>query len=355
MMVNLVTLLGGLPTAVLLLVLVVALVVLATGADLLVDEAVALSRRFKVPPVVIGATIVSLGTTLPEAAVSVVGAIKGNAELALGNAVGSIIVDTGLILGLAALIKPLPLDRAVVNRQGWIQLGAGVLLVLACFPWSTPGQVFQTDGGGVLAQWVGWVFCGLLGLYLFASLRWSRSTARGGSPAGASTAVEEDSEGDVHRPVWVILAVFVVGVVLVVGSAQILIPTVEITALRLGVPDAIIAATLVAFGTSLPELVTALTAVRKNRGALAVGNVIGADILNVLFVAGVSAAVVPGGLAAGPQFFQFLFPAMLFLLVIFRVGVFVCGSHLSRRFGGLLVGGYLVVLVLSYLTGVSMH
>lgn len=354
MIFDLMNLLSGLPTLALLAILVVSLLVLAKGADMLVDEAVALSLRFKVPPVVIGATIVSLGTTLPEAAVSVMGALHGNPELALGNAVGSIIADTGLILGLAAIIKPLPLERSVVNRQGWIQLGAGFLLVLACFPWSNPSQVFNPEAGGVLPQWMGWVFCLLLVAYLYATLRWSKLSKEDAANAAPLLEVPDPAEQN-GRPVWLVFLKFALGVGLVVGTSQILIPTVELTAERVGVPDAIIAATLVALGTSLPELVTAITAVRKNQGALAVGNVIGADILNVLFVAGVSAAVTPGGLAAGIHFFVFLFPSMLFLLIVFRIGIYVCGSHLSRGFGFVLLGGFVAVMILSYTVGISLH
>ena len=112
-----------------------------------------------------------------------------------------------------------------------------------------------------------------------------------------------------------------------------LIPGVAEAARRLSVPDSIIAATLVAFGTSLPELVTAIKASIRGHGELAVGNVIGADILNVLFVAGAAAAVTPGGLLAGPQFFKILFPAMVFILLVFRVGVIFSGKAMKRSFG----------------------
>jgi cation:H+ antiporter len=142
---------AALPLWALLLVIVVALLVLAKGADLLVGEAVVLSERWGVPKIVIGATIVSLGTTLPEAAVSVMAAINGNPGLALGNAVGSVITDCGLILGLCALIRPLPLEARVVNRQGWLQLGSGVALVLLCLPWSNLGVTFSR--GSSLPQW----------------------------------------------------------------------------------------------------------------------------------------------------------------------------------------------------------
>ena len=127
-------------------VIVVSLMVLGKAADWLVDAAVSLSERSGVPKVVIGATVVSLGTTAPEAAVSVLAAIQGSPGLALGNAVGSIICDTGLILGVATLIAPLRLDRTIVNRQGWIQLGAGLALVIFSFPFSRPAAVFLSGG-----------------------------------------------------------------------------------------------------------------------------------------------------------------------------------------------------------------
>lgn len=318
-------------------VIALALYAVAKGADLLVQEAVALSERWGVPKVVIGATIVSLGTTLPEAAVSVMAALKGNPALALGNAVGSIITDCGLILGIAALLSPLPLDRRVVNRQGWIQIGTGFALVLLCFPWMAPSTVFS--GGGNLPQWAGFLFVAVLVLYLVGTVfdaKRSRDLA---------VEVPDVEAGSTGKALLMLLA----GLVLVLAASHVLIPTVEITALRLGVPDAIIAATLVAFGTSLPELVTAVTAVRRGHGELAIGNVIGADILNVLFVAGLSAAVTPGGLDADPRFFWLLFPGMIALLVVFRVGIFFQRERLGRRFGMVLLGIYFGVTVLSYL------
>ena len=144
-------------------------------------------------------------------------------------------------------------------------------------------------------------------------------------------------------------------IAVIVVSAQILIPIVSIMAERLGIPKHIISATLVAFGTSLPELVTAITAVRRGHGELAVGNIIGADILNVLFVAGVSASATQGGLQADAQFFQFLFPAMVFILIIFRCGIFVSGDQLKRPFGIVLVGTWLLVTILSYVLSIAMH
>ncbi len=331
-------LMASLHWGLLFLLIAVTLYAIGKGADLLIEEAVTLSERWGVPKVLVGATIVSLGTTMPEAAVSVLAAIKGRAELALGNAVGSILCDTGLILGLAALIAPLPLDQRIVNRQGWLQLGAGMLLVLACLPVSTLHTTFVT--GGRLPQYVGVVFLLLLAAYLWLTVQWTYAET------GAGT-VEADGVTDTATS-WLVLVKLFVGIGIVVGSSWILIPAVREAALRINIPPSVIAATLVAFGTSLPELVTAVTAAWQGHGELAVGNVIGADILNVLFVAGAAAAVTAGGLPATPYFFHFLFPAMIFILVVFRLGISVSGSTLKRPFGLVLIISYLVVTILSY-------
>jgi cation:H+ antiporter len=238
---------------------------------------------------------------------------------------------------MAALLAPLPLERKVVNRQGWIQIGAGVLLVAFCIPWKSPSVAFSE--GGNLPQWSGFIMVGLLVLYILGTIHGAKQSRDFGLE------VEEIDAGSGKK----IFFTLGLGIVLVIGSSHVLIPTAEETALRLGVPEAIIAATLVAFGTSLPEFVTCLSAVRRNHGELAIGNVIGADILNVLFVAGLSAAVTSGGLDADPRFFRLLFPGMLALLVVFRVGVMVNKTHLGRGFGAVLLGIYLAITALSYL------
>ena len=289
-------------TLVLFLVIGVSLMVLSKGADLLVEEAVSLSVRWGIPKMIIGATIVSLGTTLPEATVSVLAAVNGNPDLALGNAIGSIIADTGLIIGISALLGRLPVDRSVVNRQGKLQLMAGFLLAIVALPF------FSKTGHGNISQIVGGIFILLLIAYIIITIRWSRTAH------GAMDQLEAEEEASLT----LVLLKLVFGVVLVVASSQILISSVEITAIRIGIPQGIIAATLVAFGTSLPELVTCVTAVRKGHGELAIGNVVGADILNVLFVIGSAAIVTKGGLDVPLIFYKLQIPAMLIILITFR-------------------------------------
>lgn len=320
-------------------VIVITIMVLGKSADWLVDAAVSLSERSRVPKVVIGATVVSLGTTAPEAAVSVLAAIQGSPGLALGNAVGSIICDTGLILGLASLISPLGLDRNIVNRQGWIQLGAGISLALLSVPFASPGTIFVS--GGNLPQRVGFLFLVSLAVYIYMSIRWARQDSAPWLP--------EELEHEIADTTPVILAKLIGSLALVLASATILIPAAAEAARRFSVPESIIAATLVAFGTSLPELVTAIKAAMRGHGELAVGNVIGADILNVLFVAGASAAVTPAGLVAEPHFFQVLFPTMILVLLVFRVGVIFSGDAMKRPFGIVLLAAYAFVTLVSYL------
>ena len=212
-------------------------------------------------------------------------------------------------------------------------------LVVACFPLSNAGQVFVE--GGRLPQWVGVVFLVALAVYMVLSIRWASS--------GAAVASEQGKAAGESGSLALVVLKLVGSLALVVLSAQVLIPTVQEAATRMEIPESIIAATLVAFGTSLPELVTAVTAARRGHGELAVGNVVGADILNVLFVAGASATATPAGLAAGGHFFVVLFPAMLFILLTFRIGIFVSGDSMKRPFGFVLLAAYGVYLVVSYL------
>jgi cation:H+ antiporter len=324
---------------ILLLVMAGSVAVLGRGADWLVDEAVAVSLRLRLSRAVIGATVVSLGTTTPETAVSVLAAVAGNSGLALGNAVGSIICDTGLILGIACVLQPLPINRPLVQRQGRIQIAAAVLLVLACIPWSRPAQMFVQ--GGQLPQLAGGLFLLLLLVYLIWSIR-AAGAAQRETQAEATTAA--------GKHFLLVFASLCGAIAVVVVSSSFLIATATELAARLHVPPSIVAATLVAFGTSLPEFMIAVTAARKGHGELAMGNVIGADILNVLFVTGAAAAVTRNGLRVEPHFFQLQFPAMLFVLAVFRLGVWRRdATHLSRRYGMILLGAYVLVTVISYL------
>ena len=320
--------------AISLMVLVVSLFTLSKGADWLVDSAVALSLKWGMPKMVIGATIVSLGTTLPEASVSTLAAIKGNADLALGNAIGSIIADTALIIGLAAMLGTVPVDKRLIRRQGTVQFSAALLLTLVSLPFFSPGRE------GKIYQWMGWIFVVLLACYMYISFHWAKESMKGGE----QKPVEEKKQ----KPLWLLLAWLAAGIAVVVLSSKVLIPAVEVSAIKIGIPQSIIAATLVAFGTSVPELVTAITAVRKGHGELAAGNIIGADILNVLFVLGVAAALTPSGIRVPVEFYYLQFPTMLLVLGIFRFCSTRQRSVITRVQGAVLFIFYAAYIILNF-------
>ncbi len=302
--------------------LVVSLGALILGADWLVDGASGLAIRAGIPKIIVGATIVSLGTTSPECAVSVTAAWSGEPGLALGNAVGSVIVDTALIFGMCSLIVRLPADRFVLNRHGWVQLGCGVLLAGLC------GLAYWRDGDdAVIGRNVGIGLLALLAMYLAVSIYWSRQHPHGepfqtpDELARKVPVTPETQETQKHVSPGFLVGLFVVGLVIVLLSSRVLVGSVTVLAERWGMPQVVIAATLVAFGTSLPELMVGVASVVKGHRELLVGNVLGADILNVLFVVGASAAAAPLPIVEdGHGVFLYLhLPAMLAVLVVFRV------------------------------------
>jgi len=333
-------LIAGFPTYALLLVVVVSIIVLSKGADWMVDGVVALAGRTGLPRVVIGATIVSLGTTMPEAFVSVMAAFMGNPGLALGNGVGSIIADTGLIFGFVCVAMVVPVNRFILNRTGWCQVGSATLLVVISL-----GALFIAKGEPMLTRPVGIFFLFLLGVYMYMTYRWGK---QGGAGLGEEEETDEELLG-IGQSLFMIVG----GLFLVVLAARVLVPCASQVAFRFGVPEDVIACTMVAFGTSLPELMTAIASVKKKVPEIALGNVVGADVLNCLFVIG--AAATARDLAIPPNFFHFHFPAMLIILWSFRV--FIAMSSKSGFFarwqGAYLLGVYLIYVVLQYALNVG--
>jgi len=323
----------GLSTPLLIILIVVSLFVLSKGADVLIDGVVSLARRTGIPRIIIGATIVSLGTTAPEAFVSVMAAWMGDPGLALGNGVGSIIADTGLIFGLSCVLVPMPVNRFVLNRTGWVQVGSATLLVII----SVMTLSFNKEGP-VLGRGIGFLFLLLLAGYLFATYLWAKQGVAG-------LGEEVDTSEMIGLPkTWVMI---VGGLVAVIAGARVLIPCAAEIADRVGVPEDVIAATMVAFGTSLPELMTAISAIRKGHPEITVGNIVGADVLNCLFVIGAAAVARP--LQIPGNFYTFHFPAMLVILYSFRGFIFMNRSGRFRRWQGIwLLGIYVFYVILQY-------
>lgn len=324
-------------TVVLLIIIVVCIAMLSKGADWMIDGVVDLASRTGLPKIVIGATVVSLGTTLPEAFVSVMAAYMGNPGLALGNGVGSIIADTGLIFGLSCILVAVPVNRFILNRTGWVQFGSATLLVVI-----SVGALLIADDGEqpMLPRWVGFLFLSLLVAYMYMTYRWARS---GGETGNGEMAIPSEDELMSLSRAWVMV---IGGLLLVVLGARVLVPAASEIAIRLSVPEDVIAATMVAFGTSLPELMTAIAAVRKGHPEITVGNIVGADVLNVLFVIGAAAAAAPLEIPA--NFYYFHFPAMLIILLSFRIFISMNQGVFHRWQGFWLLSVYLIYIILQY-------
>ena len=332
----------GAPGVILLVaVLAVSLIVLSKGADWLVEGAAQLAYRVGIPKIIVGATVVSLGTTSPEAAVSVLSAIRGDSGLALGNALGSVICNTGLIFGLSCLIaRPrLPMDRFILNRHGRLQFGSSVLLatlaVISLLPSGSGLFGVRLIEHLTISRPMGLLMVILLCGYMFISVFWARQ----------HPSLAEEAPRSTHNP-FICLGLMAVGLAMVVFSAECLVGSAKQLCILMKVPPSIIAATVVAFGTSVPELMTALSSMKKGHPEILVGNIMGANILNVLFVVGVSATASPLPLPKEVLYLQL--PVMLSILLLFQICVATNKKSFHRLCGLPLLLIYAAFIIVSY-------
>ena len=298
-----------------LLLLVAAFALLVKCADWMVEAAIDLARRMRVPPILIGIVIVSIGTTTPELAVSVSAALDGRASIALGNAVGSVIYDDGIALPLVALLSPIVvvIDRVILRSA------AAFLLVahLGAYWMCSDGTLSQGEGALLV--------CGFFAYLGFAYWEQRR---------GHAVMTEEVDLATPPRSWPTTLGLLAVGLAGVLVSSHGIVLAAPVVAIAAGVSDVIIALVVVALGTSIPEIATCITAARKSQGGLAVGNILGADILNICWIAGASATV--QDLVVAPDVIHFMFPAML-IIVFTMLGLMRWGHRFDRWKGAVLL------------------
>ena len=318
-------------------------IVLSKGANLLVDGAASLASGLGVPKMIIGVTVVSLGTTLPEVSTSIMASIRGFGGVAMGNAIGSIICNAGLIFGLGCTIVRLPVERFTLNRNAWFQIGGAILLVLLYLlsPYAAVDQSGVSDGARLFPRAFGVILLAGLASYTLLSLRWAKQSVQAKAKEPNRAAVRQ-SEVKLGKTIVLIL----IGFFLIVLAARGLLTLVEQLALQLGVPRDIIAVTLLALGTSIPELATGITSLVKGHSELLVGNVIGANVLNAFWVVGASAAVRP--LLIPEQFLWLHLPVMLVILGVFHLNIWTSKTYLRRWPGSLMLVIYLIYAVGSY-------
>lgn len=255
------------------LLFILGLVLLIKGGDWFVDGATVIARKFHLPDILIGATVVSIGTTLPEVMVSATSAVGGHGEIAYGNAIGSIICNTALIAAISITFKPATIQRDTMKLPVIFFFVAAVLYCLVAY--------FL----GFFYWWVGAILLTIFALYMFLSVRKALKTPQ----------INEDdkAEGVSNKELVKNIFLLVIGAALIAVGADLLVDNGIIIAEALGVPESVIALTFIAIGTSLPELVTAITSLVKGHGALSLGNIIGANIFNLVLVSGVSTVLSP--------------------------------------------------------------
>lgn len=313
-----------------LLLFVIGVVLLIKGGDWFVDGAVGISKRFRVPEIIIGATVVSIGTTLPEVMVSVTAAMNSNGAIAYGNAIGSIICNTSLIAALTIAIRPAPVNRKAIVTPIIFFFTSAVIYIIAAY-------VF-----GRFDRWLGIVmlivFAVYMGMTIYKGFK---------NPTQDHAEEEEELKGSFLKDVIMLVvsaALIAVGADMLEGSSVAL-------ATMAGIPTEVVGVTVVALCTSLPELVTAVTALAKGHGALSLGNIIGANIFNLVLVSGAAVTISPFTIPEGSKLFGyntsqlFEIPLMVVVMALMTLPALIKGK-LSRWQGVTLLAIYVCFVAL---------
>ena len=312
------------------LLFIVGLLFLIKGGDWFVDGASALARRFHLPELLIGATVVSIGTTLPEVMVSTMSALSGHGEIAYGNAIGSVICNAALIAAITIAVRPGKVDPKTLKTPVAFFFAAAAIYCIAAYVF---GKFTRVMGVIMLAMFVAYMIVNVLQM------------------KNAPAEVHEEAEEEMSLPKT--LGLLVVGAVLIAVGANLLVDNGTLIAQALGVPESVIALTFVALGTSLPELITAITSLMKGHSDLSLGNVIGANVFNLVLVSGVSVTLAPFTIPQSNTLFGINsslvleLPVMLAVMLILTVPALVKGK-LNRAQGITLLAIYAAFCVVQF-------
>ena len=308
-------------TGFVILLFVVGLVLIIKGGDWFVDSAVFIANLTGIPKFIIGATIVSVATTLPELTVSVTGVINGELDLAVGNAVGSVTANIGLIMGISLVCMPAVIKRSQFWIKGTLMSAAALLLWVLC-------------KDGTLHMLPSFALFALLAVYVWDNIRDAKNDV-------GSDEREIVDKKDLPKQ----LVMFIIGIAAIVCGSKLLIEYGSEIALLLGVPSAIIGVTMVAIGTSLPELITTLTAIRKRESSMSIGNIIGANIIDLALILPICSVVSDGKLTIAEQSYALDMP-MCFAMTLIAVLPPLIKGKLYRWQGILILALYAVYVVI---------
>ncbi len=317
-----------------LLLFAAGVVLLIKGGDWFVDSSVGIAKRFRVPEIIIGATVVSIGTTLPEVMVSVTAAVNNNSAIAYGNAIGSIICNTALIAALTIAIRPAPVERKTLVTPVLFFFASAAIYVVAAYAF------------GRFDRWLGIVMLAVFGIYMAMTIRKGFQNPTESHMEGGSEAVGGSLLKD--------LLVLVLSAALIAVGADMLEGSSVSLATMAGIPTEVVGVTVVALCTSLPELVTAVTALAKGHGALSLGNIIGANIFNLVLVSGTAVTISPFIIPEGSKLFGyntsqlFEIPLMIGVMALMTLPTLAKGK-LHRWQGVSLLGIYAAFVTLQVL------
>lgn len=257
------------------LFILVGIVLVLWGADRLTDGAVAVAEKMKMPQIVIGLTIVAMGTSMPEFCVSLVSALKGTTDLAVGNIVGSNIFNTLLIVGVSAWVAPMTILKSTVRKDIPFALFASVILLVMCLD----GNISRLDAGILFVLFL---------VFMYVTLK-------GAKTKDDDTTAKTDSIEDNKKPMatWLSIVWIIVGLACLIGGSNLFVEGATKVAEHIGVSEAVIGLTIVAGGTSLPELATSVVSARKGNSGIAIGNVLGSNVFNILAILGVAGVITP--------------------------------------------------------------
>lgn len=255
------------------LIIVVGIALVLWGADRLTDGAVAVAEKMKMPQIVIGLTIVAMGTSMPEFCVSLISALKGTSDLAVGNIVGSNIFNALLIVGVSALVAPMTIMETTVRKDIPFALVASALLLIMCLD----GNISRIDAGILFVMF-------LIFMYM---------TLKGAKKQGADAEAADEAEGKKPMATWLSVVWILVGLLCLIGGSNLFVEGATAVATSLGVSEAVIGLTIVAGGTSLPELATSVVSARKGNSGIAIGNALGSNVFNILAILGITGMITP--------------------------------------------------------------
>ena len=318
------------------LILIVGFVALIKGADWFVGGSSALAKALHVPGLVIGLTIVALGTSAPELAVSTLAAVQGSNEIAISNVVGSNIFNLLCILGICALIHPVPVEKGIIKRDFPVTIAATlIVLVGACFKTLFSGGWVKANmdaNVGTISRPLAILLLILFAVYITYLIVDAKKHP-----------TEEDNI--TKQPLWKSIVLMIIGIVLIIGGGQAVVYAAKDIARAFGMSETLIGLTIVAVGTSLPELVTSIVAAKKGETGMAIGNVVGSNIFNMLFILGISSLIHPVSVNAASLW------DMIILIAISIISfVFSCSkSKIDKKEGILMLLLYLGDMIFAVL------